>query len=172
MICKVYMSQLFVFVITLWAPPRKIDPMFIYLTLVPTFPNIDVWVKSRFKRSLLQLLNFLMRTIKLLFHYAVIYLFSRMFTTVFIAHSEAFWHVESTPGLLLTIIALLDSAPLIVGKVIVIVLWGPVLALIPWNTNTFVEIHHQGKACKGISEAIVRTEGDTGPGYPSVVSTY
>ena len=50
-----------------------------------------------------------------------------MFTTVFIAHSEAVWHVESTPGLLLTIIALLDSAPLIVGKVIVIVLWGPVL---------------------------------------------
>ena len=129
-ICKVYMSQWFVFVITLWAVPRKIDP-YVYLpnSSLYTFPNIFAGIKPRFKRSLLQLLNFLMWTIKLLLHYAVIYLFARMFTTVFIAHPDTFWHVESSAMwcLLLTIIVLLASAPLIVGKVIVIVLWGSLL---------------------------------------------
>ena len=150
-ICKVYMSQWFEFVITLWAVPRKIDP-YVYLpnSSLYTFPNIFAGIKPRFKRSLLQLLNFLMWTIKLLLHYAVIYLFARMFTTVFIAHPDTFWHVESSAMwcLLLTIIVLLASAPWLLGKWLWLCCVRVTLVsskLILMNTNTFVEIHHHGK---------------------------
>ena len=73
------------------------------------------------------MLNFLMWTIKLLLHYAVIYLLSSMFTTVFIAHPEHSDMWSLAPRLLLTIIVLLGSAPLIVGKLILIVPSGSLL---------------------------------------------